>query len=64
MNVLVLGAGVVGVSSVNLLESFINAENYSDRVLWAQAGLHGVLLVSALVIALIDWMQHRMHSAH
>ena len=59
-----LALGVVGVSSVNLLESFINAENYSDRVLWAQAGLHGVFLVSALVIALIDWMQHRMHSAH
>ncbi len=59
-----LALGVVGVSSVNLLESFINANNYSDRVLWAQAGLHGVFLVSALVIALIDWMQHRMHSAH
>ena len=50
-----LALGVVGVSSVNLLESFINANNYSDRVLWAQAGLHGVFLVSALVIALIDW---------
>ncbi|WOP14454.1 YqhA family protein [Ottowia sp. SB7-C50] len=59
-----LALGIVGVSSLNLLETFINAANYADRVLWAQAGLHVVLLVSALVVAWIDRMHHQMHSPH
>ncbi len=59
-----LSLAIVGISSVNLLETFINAENYPDRLLWAQAGLHVVFLLSTLVIALIGWMDHRMHGGH
>ena len=59
-----LALSIIGVSSFNMLETFINADQYADRVLWAQAGLHGMFLLSALVVALIDWLQYRMHANH
>ena len=49
-----LATAIIGISSINLLETFINAENYSDRVLIAQTGIHITFLLSALAIAVTD----------
>ena len=49
-----LATAIIGISSINLLETFINADNYSDRVLIAQTGIHITFLLSALAIAFTD----------
>jgi uncharacterized protein (TIGR00645 family) len=49
-----LATAIIGISSIHLLKTFINAENYSDRVLIAQTAIHITFLLSALAIALTD----------
>ena len=49
-----LAMAIIGISSIHLLKTFINANAYSDRVLLAQTGIHVVFLLSALAIAYTD----------
>ena len=49
-----LGLSIIGISSIHLLKSFINAANYSEKVLMWQTIIHCVFLLSALAIALTD----------
>ncbi len=49
-----LATAIIGISSIHLLKTFINAANYSDKVLIAQTVIHLVFLLSALAIALTD----------
>ena len=49
-----LATAIIGISSIHLLKTFINADNYSDRVLFAQTGIHVAFLLSALAIAYTD----------
>ena len=49
-----LGTAIIGISSIHLLKTFINADNYTDRVLIAQTAIHITFLLSALAIALCD----------
>ena len=49
-----LATAIIGISSIHLLKTFINADNYSDRVLLAQTGIHIAFLLSALAIAYTD----------
>ena len=49
-----LATAIIGISSIHLLKTFINADNYSDRVLFAQTGIHIAFLLSALAIAYTD----------
>ena len=54
-----LGTAIIGISSIHLLKSFINAANYDEKVLMWQTIIHLTFLVSALAIALVDrLMQH------
>ena len=54
-----LGTAIIGISSIHLLKTFINAANYDVKVLMWQTIIHGVFLLSALAIALVDrLMQH------
>src|SRR5215204_3495589 len=46
-----LAMAIIGISSIHLLKTFINAANYTDTVLLAQTGIHMVFLFSALAIA-------------
>ena len=46
-----LGMAIIGISSIHLLKTFINADNYSDRVLIAQTAIHITFLLSAMAIA-------------
>jgi uncharacterized protein (TIGR00645 family) len=49
-----LATAIIGISSIHLLKTFINAENYSDKVLLWQTLIHVAFLFSALAIALAD----------
>jgi uncharacterized protein (TIGR00645 family) len=49
-----LAMSIIGISSIHLLKTFINAENYSEKVLIWQTVIHIAFLLSALAIAYSD----------
>jgi uncharacterized protein (TIGR00645 family) len=49
-----LATAIIGISSIHLLKTFINAANYSEKVLIWQTVIHIAFLFSALSIALAD----------
>lgn len=49
-----LAMAIIGISSIHLLKTFINAGNYGGDVILAQTGIHLVFLLSALAIAHCD----------
>jgi uncharacterized protein (TIGR00645 family) len=49
-----LAMAIIGISSIHLLKTFINAGAYDTKVLVAQTGIHIVFLLSALAIAYTD----------
>ena len=49
-----LATAIIGISSIHLLKTFINAGALSDRVLIAQTLIHVAFLASALAIAMTD----------
>lgn len=57
-----LATAIIGISSIHLLKTFINADNYSDRVLIAQTAIHITFLLSALAIALTDRLMGGQHA--
>jgi uncharacterized protein (TIGR00645 family) len=62
-----LGTAIIGISSIHLLKTFINAENYSEKALIAQTVIHIAFLLSALAIAACDRLMAQPHgdeSAH
>ncbi|MFT3856325.1 MAG: TIGR00645 family protein [Aquabacterium sp.] len=59
-----LGTAIIGISSIHLLKTFINAENYSEKALIAQTCIHIAFLLSAMAIAATDRILHGTHSGH
>ncbi|MFO0462853.1 MAG: YqhA family protein, partial [Burkholderiales bacterium] len=49
-----LATAIIGISSIHLLKTFINAENYSEKVLLWQTVIHMAFLFSAMAIAACD----------
>ena len=49
-----LATAIIGISSIHLLKTFINAANFDTKTLLAQTGIHLTFLVSALAIAATD----------
>lgn len=59
-----LATAIIGISSIHLLKTFINAANYDNKTLIAQTGIHIAFLFSALAIAACDRiMQPSEHAA-
>ena len=59
-----LATAIIGISSIHLLKTFINAENYSEKVLLWQTLIHLTFLASALAIAGADrLMPHAKRNA-
>ncbi|MDM0031056.1 YqhA family protein [Variovorax sp. J22P271] len=54
-----LATAIIGISSIHLLKTFINADNYTDRVLIAQTAIHITFLLSAMAIAYTDKLMYR-----
>lgn len=63
-----LATALIGISSIHLLKTFINAAQIDDRVIMWQAAIHALFLVSAFMIAITDKImnqtlsiQHQQH---
>jgi uncharacterized protein (TIGR00645 family) len=59
-----LATAIIGISSIHLLKTFINADNYTDRVLIAQTVIHITFLLSAMAIAYTDKLMSPAPSTH
>ena len=59
-----LGLSIIGISSIHLLKTFINAANYDLKVLMWQTIIHVVFLLSALAIALTDRLMSHTSDSH
>ena len=59
-----LGTAIIGISSIHLLKTFINAANYDLKVLMWQTIIHVVFLLSALAIALTDRLLNAPRADH
>lgn len=61
-----LAMAIIGISSIHLLKTFINASAYDAKTLLAQTGIHITFLLSALAIAYCDRIvtstQNQTHS--
>jgi uncharacterized protein (TIGR00645 family) len=49
-----LATAIIGISSIHLLKTFINAASHEDSVIIAQVSIHITFLLSALAIAWTD----------
>ncbi|HET7774340.1 MAG TPA: TIGR00645 family protein [Burkholderiaceae bacterium] len=49
-----LATAIIGISSIHLLKTFINAANYDEKVLMWQTIIHIAFLLSAMAIAFTD----------
>ena len=58
-----LATAIIGISSIHLLKTFINAEAYGEKVLIAQTAIHITFLLSALAIAYTDRVM-QLSTAH
>jgi uncharacterized protein (TIGR00645 family) len=59
-----LATAIIGISSIHLLKTFINAANYSEKVLIWQTVIHIAFLFSALAIALADRLMVHTATPH
>lgn len=58
-----LGTAIIGISSIHLLKTFINAANYDVKVLMWQTLIHVTFLLSAIAIAYTDKLLTSTHAA-
>ena len=59
-----LATAIIGISSIHLLKTFINAENLTDKVLIWQTIIHVTFVLSAVAIAYIDKLMTHSESQH
>ncbi len=59
-----LATAIIGISSIHLLKTFINAGNYIDKVLIAQTAIHITFLFSAMAIAYTDRLMTHAPKSH
>ena len=49
-----LATAIIGISSIHLLKTFINAAAYDEKTIYAQVGIHITFVLSAMAIAVTD----------
>lgn len=54
-----MGMSLVGVSSIHLLQTFINCSHMTDREVIVRISLHLVFLVSTIGLALVEYMHEK-----
>ena len=59
-----LATAIIGISSIHLLKTFINAANYEEKVLLWQTLIHMTFLFSALAIAWTDKLMDTSSRPH
>ena len=53
-----MGMSLLGVTAIHLLKDFVDAEKMSWDTLWKRILIHGIFILSALILAIIDWILH------
>jgi uncharacterized protein (TIGR00645 family) len=56
-----LATAIIGISSIHLLKTFINAEHYEEKVLLWQTLIHLTFVFSALAIAWTERITSHTH---
>src|SRR6187551_1394929 len=59
-----LATAIIGISSIHLLKTFINAENLTEKVLIWQTVIHMTFVFSAVAIAYIDKLMSHSDAKH
>ena len=59
-----LATAIIGISSIHLLKTFINASAYDEKTIIAQVGIHITFLLSAMAIAASDRIMPQAPSRH
>ena len=59
-----LATAIIGISSIHLLKTFINAAHYDEKTLLWQTMIHLTFVVSALAIAYTEKITQSTHKAH
>lgn len=59
-----LATAIIGISSIHLLKTFINAANLTDKVLLWQTVIHMAFIISAVAIAYIDKLMSHADGKH
>jgi uncharacterized protein (TIGR00645 family) len=59
-----LATAIIGISSIHLLKTFINAAEYSEKTLIAQTVIHITFLLSAIAIAYCDRLMSKPGEHH
>ena len=59
-----LATAIIGISSIHLLKTFINAPSLDDKTLMWQTLIHLAFVVSALAIAMTERLTHVPQGAH
>jgi uncharacterized protein (TIGR00645 family) len=54
-----LATAIIGISSIHLLKTFINAQQYDEKTLIAQTVIHIAFLLSAMAIAYTDYIMEK-----
>jgi uncharacterized protein (TIGR00645 family) len=58
-----LATAIIGISSIHLLKTFINAQNYEEKVLLWQTVIHLTFVLSAVAIAYTERLTHPPQAA-
>lgn len=59
-----MATSVMGVSSIHLLQTFINAENIAQDVINKQLYIHGIFIIGAVFLAVIDYLHCISENKH
>ena len=54
-----LATAIIGISSIHLLKTFINAKAYDEKTLFYQTTIHVTFLLSAIAIAVTDYIMEK-----
>ena len=54
-----MATSIMGVSSIHLLQSFINANNITWDELYKQMSIHAIFIVGAISLAVIDFLHSK-----
>ena len=59
-----IATALIGVTSINLLQVFVNPAEVDMHTLQKKLMIHAVLLIGALVLAVIDWLHVKSEAIH
>jgi len=59
-----MSTSILGVSAINLLRTFINADNVPIETIHKQLLIHGIFIVGSLALALIDYLHCKTETSN